>query len=170
MKYLRLLDDCLKFEKLAQQNKQEKKIVLDPKKKNEQFWGNFLLSAMRSYMYKFPNEQYAKKVFDNIASYKKAPAYGGPGAADVKELNAIEAALKESEEHLRSAGLNPIEVLKSKGAQNLNPDIINILRRNVAALLDAQDFSKYQHFYLVAPGAAHPKDVIDLDADQGAGY
>lgn len=167
MKYLSLIEGCAKFERLAQQ-KPEKKIVLDPKKKNEDFWGNFLLSAMRSYMYKFPNVQAAKKVFDAVAAYKKAPAYGQD--KDFKELNSIDAALQESEERLKSAGLNPIEVLKSKGAQNLNPDIINILRRNLKALIDAEDFSKYQHFYLVPPGSAHPKDVIDLDADPSAGY
>lgn len=171
MKYIKLNEICAQFEKLAQQKKQEKKIVLDPNKKNEVFWGNFLLSALHSYMYKFRTPEEARKVFDAIAKYKQAPAYGGPGANELRELGTIEQALKDSEQRLKAAGLNPMEVLKSKGAQNLNPNLINILLNNLQVLQDAQDFTKYTHYYLVAPGSAHPNDVIDLDKDTDvAGY
>jgi hypothetical protein len=166
MKYMKLLHACSEFNKGAQQK--AKQVTIDPKKSNIEFWGKFLHNAIISYAHKFPNQQYAKKVFDAVARYKQAPAYNAD--TEFKDLTAIDAALEEASEKLRAVGLNPIDVLKSRGMQNVNPEIINILRRNLAVILEVQDFSRYQHFYLVAPGSAHPKDLIDLDADTSAGY
>jgi len=56
---------------------------------------------------------------------------------------------------------------------NLNSNTLNVIKGNLQALKEATDFTKYQHYYLPQKGAAHPKDVIELDepqAEKGPGY
>lgn len=159
MNYVKLVQACNLFSKQAQQT--NRKIVLDPKQKNIEFWSNFLYSAIKSYADKFRTPKNAQDTFANVANYLRAPAYASKQELD--QLNQIEGALEEAGNKLKSVGMDPVEVLKKKGMTNVNPQILEILKSNLAVLKSGKDFSKYQHYYLVMPGAAHPKDVIELD-------
>lgn len=168
MKLDELYQACERFEKLAQQPqarpkaKPDPRVVLDPKKSNLNFWSKLLYNAIGSYSLLLSSPAAAQTLFNNIATYRRAPAYGGD--KPVRDIDAIHQALKEAEERVRQAGKDPIEILKRQGMQNVNPNILNILRSNLEILSAAQDFSKYQHYYLPRPGEA--KDVIELDKEE----
>lgn len=169
MKLDELYMACEKFEKLAQQ-KTAPKVVLDPKKSNIEFWSKFLYNAIGSYSYMFSSPKIANDIFKKIAIYNTSPAYGSD--KEIREINSIEAALDEASSKLQAAGINPIEALKQKGMQNVNPNILGVIKSNLQVIKEAKDFSKYQHYYLPRSGEVHPKDVIDLDEkiDKGPGY
>lgn len=135
---------------------------MDPEKaKAINLWSNTLFAGVRGTASILRNPNVARKWFDTIAAYRKQPGYTMP--AEIRELEALHTALDYAEEKLRGLGFDPIEVLKQKGMQNLNANTISTLKNNLATLLAGQDFSKYQHYYLLTPGAVHPKDVIEID-------
>ncbi len=160
----KLYKACEKFEKLAQQ-----KIVLDPKKKNIDFWSKFLYNAIISYSTFLRSPQVAKSIFDANAQYHQTLATGQD--VQLKQTEQLLTSFQEAETKLVAAGVNAVDALKKKGMTNLNPNILNILKVNLETLRDAIDFSKYQHFYLPRPG--EPKDIIELDnytAENNPGY
>lgn len=168
MKYMKISQLCEQFYKIAQAKGSSKQPIINPKQKNEIFWSNFLMNAIKSYALKFTSPKQAKAIFDNIAIYNQSPAYHSNQEA--RDVDAIDAALKEAAKKLTTAGLDPVTVLKRKGMINVNPNILNILHKNLEIIRAAKDFSGYQHYYLQAPG--EPKEVIDLDTpgDNSAGY
>jgi hypothetical protein len=147
---------CETFAKLAQQLNTK----MNPAQKKEvDLWSNTLLSAFRgtgTYLY---SPAVAKKIFDGIAAYKKAPAYGDASA--LKTIESLLAALTLSKEKLKGLGLDPAEVLKKKGVQNVSSTSIDILETNLETLRDASNFAAYRHYYIGPPGA--PKEIIELD-------
>lgn len=162
MKLKDLLKACSEFEKLAQQAPNNKaKIVLDPKKKNIYFWTNLLYNALVSYSDLLRTPQNAKNIFDSIAQHLKAPAYGRD--AELKQIDAILAAIQEAETKLQQSGIDPLESLKQSGFTNLAPNALATIKSNLNTLREATDFSKYQHYYLPRPGMPDPRGVIELD-------
>ncbi len=154
MNFKTLLHQCAEFAKLADQ-----KIVLDPKKSNIAFWSKFLYNALVSYSQYLRSPQAAKTIFDNIAYYH-ANSATAPNT-DYQQVNTILGAIEEAQNKLRQASVDPISVLQAAGMSNLNPNILDILIKNLQTLLEAKNFSSYQHFYLPRPG--QPKDIIELD-------
>lgn len=169
MNTLKLSQACKNFAKSAQvAAPQSTKAKVNPLKKMDperakaiNLWSNTLFAGVRGTGSIFRTPNIAKKWFDTISAYRKQPGYSLP--QEIRELEALHTALDFAEEKLRGLGLDPIEVLKQKGMQNLNANTINVLKNNLATLLAGQDFSKYQHYYLIAPGSVHPKDVIEID-------
>lgn len=167
----KLYKACEKFQKLAQQ-----KIVLDPKKPNLDFWSKFLRNAIGSYANMFPTPEFAQKVYNAIAAHNKAPAYHGDG--ELREINAIQQALTEASSKIQQAGLNPIDVLKKLGMQNVNSNILNVLLANLKIMESAKEGVDiksvgYQHYSLPRAGQAKQEDIIDLDkpeAGNDSGY
>lgn len=151
----RLYKNCFLFQRMAQ------KIILDPSKKNLEFWTNFLYNSLGSIAAFLPSPQIAKSVFNAVAKNHASPAYASDN--EIKEINTLLTALEEAENKLKQAGVDPISALKNKGMSNLNPNILNVLKQNLKTLQDGKDFSKYQHYYLPRHGEIHPKETIELD-------
>ncbi len=147
---------------------QTKPIVLDPKKKNKDFWSKFLFNAVKSYAAFLPSPKDAQRIFEAIKAHKQSPAYNAD--AELRQLDQILGALEECELKLGELRLDPLEVLKNSGMQNIHPNAINLMKSNLETLKAGVNFANYQHYYLLSPGEAHPKDVIELDTNKDAGY
>lgn len=167
MKISDLYKACEEFEKRAQQ-----KIQIDPSKKNIDFWSRFLYNTLGSYSQYLRAPQDAKRVFDAVSNHIKSPAYTVD--TDAKYVDMLLTSLEEASSKLQQAGVNPIDALKQKGMSNLNPGMLDVLKKNLETLRDGKDFSQYQHFYLPRHGDVHPKDVIEIDEPikdkNGPGY
>lgn len=157
-----LLRACINFEKLAQ-----KQIILDPNKKNIDFYSKFLYSAILSITNLIPNTEAAQKIFQSIATHRKAPGYGAD--KDLKQVETCLQALIESENKLRQYRIDPFKVLKTK-MPNANPNVLNVLKSNLEILRDGKDFSKYQDYTAMLPDEILTQEQIEFPDTSGPGY
>lgn len=142
-----LMDACLKFKKIAQQPVSNKKLVLDPRKSNINFYSNLLFNAIKSYAIFLPTPDKAKLIFDNIAYHKQNQSYNQDQIV-INQIDPMMGAIEECQTKLQQSGLNAVDVLKNKGMRNVNPDILNILKTNLETLKEGENFSDYKHYTL----------------------
>ena len=153
------------FERLAQKTKS---IILDPKKKNIDFYSNLLEHAIISITTLIPSTTTAKQLFDKIVAYKANPSY----TEVPKELSEIEACLQaliESENKLQQAGVNAIVALKKK-MPNANTTALAVLKTNLETIRDGKDFSTYKDYAALIPDEFLPQEQIEFPDTSGPGY
>ncbi len=154
-----------RFVRLAQKAKQ---VVLDPKKKNIDFYTGLLEHAIQSITSLIPSTTLAKGIFDKIVAYRAHPSYAGAP----KELSEIEACLQaliESENKLQQAGVNAIVALK-KRMPNIHPTALTVLKTNLETLRDGKDFSTYKDYAALIPDEMIPQEEIEFPDTSGPGY
>ncbi len=162
--YMDLEAKASKFESLAQ----KAKIVIDPKKKNIDFYTNLLEHAIQSITTLIPSTTLARGIFDKIVAYKANPSYAGAP----KELSEIEACLQaliESENKLQQAGVNAIVALK-KRMPNINPTALTVLKTDLVTIRDGKDFSTYKDYAALIPDEILPQEEIEFPDTSGPGY
>jgi len=132
------------------------------------FLVNFLYKSIQKYASLFPTPQAAKNIAKSIAEYQKAPALSSD--KDFREIEKLETSIEECRRRLLEQEINPASALSSKGMQNVNPNIIDILLANLHVIKTNSDLKGYQHYYLIVPGNLDPRETIELDIDNIAGY
>jgi hypothetical protein len=156
------------FERLAQVAQPKKPLVLDPKKKNIDFWTNLLEHAIQSVTTLVPSTAAAKQLFDKIAAYKTNPSYLG----EPKELSEIEACLQaliESENKLQQVGVGAIVALKQR-MPNIHPTALTVLKTNLGTISEGKDFSTYKDYAALIPDEILPQEEIEFPDTSGPGY
>lgn len=154
----KLYSDCCIFEKISQV-KQD--YLSTDKLKAINLWSNTLFAGIKGTSTLLSNPQIAKIIFDGIAEQRKS--LRSVDQSKLKDVDALLTALELSEQKLKELQIDPLQVLKQKGMQNLNPQIIDVLKSNLKTLSDGLDFSKYRHYTLNTAGLA---PYVDLDYQQ----
>lgn len=155
----------LELSKKALQPQTNAKIRLSPqdlkRKKDIKLWSNTLMAAVRATAGLLNSPNAAKNLFNQIAPFRSHP--GAIEPQPLRNIDSIRAALDLSTEKLEQFGINPLDVMRQAGMQNLNNNTLNVLKKNIQTIFDGKDFSQYTHYTLAVPGQPTWKDVIELD-------